>query len=1160
MCQQTDKDRPAKLRVKKKDKPGDKGKVHAIIETDSESESECDTEGSVYMVSINNIGHGRSKYTVEPSLKPKGRPGQWTPIRFQLDNGACVNCIRHSDLCKIMKTDSPQMKPSGISLTSYSGDAIQTEGEVTLCIRINNKSVTAKFQVINKATDSLLCGETSERLGLMEVKSEFLVNSVTSELTREEVVKEYRDVFTGLGDIGEYRIELKDNAKPKQDAPRSVPFSFRTELKQRLEQMVKEGHIIKVKDPTDWISSAVYVKKPNKLRVCLDPKELNKFVKVPKYRLPTLEDITPQLAKARVFSVCDAKDGFLQIRLDKASQDLTCFHTPFGRYKWLRLPFGISSAPEEFQRRTLEILEGLDGVFAKADDIIIGGVGDSYEEAVRDHDSHMRKFLERCRERNFKLNPKKLRFKQESVVFHGHVLSSEGLRADPSKIQAIKEMPRPRDKGEVKRFLGMVNYLGKFCAHLSEVSEPLRDLTKENRPFLWGTVHEEAFNRIKDVVTGSPVLKFYDVEEDVTVEADASDYGLGAVLLQLGQPVAYASRTMTATERRYSQMEKECLALTFACGRFNDYLHGRHKVMAITDHKPLEQIFKKSINQAPKRLQRMRLRLQKYHLDVHYQPGSKMHISDHLSRSVSGSQKKVDRKKTDYDVFQVEAEHTFMNELEEMDYTMYHNVSDQTLRQIAEDTATDDHLQELMGFILNGFPNDKRDFPKHLHAYWTYRDELSCQNGVCYRGTRVIIPSILRPEMLDRIHRSHQGFDPSLSKARDAVYWPYLYNDVKVAVEQCATCQENQTAQQKEPMRSQPIANKRWSIVSTDLFTYKDQDYVLVVDNLTKYWEIDVLHEMSASETIDKIKAIFARHGVPELVISDNGPQYANKEFKAFSDKWGFTHYTSSPHHSQGNGTAEAAVKTAKKMLSRSNDPWLAILEHRNTPVRGYSPAQKLLSRRTRSTLPLKPELLEPEVIPIKTLIDQDIRKKQHNKRHYDKTAKELPPLVIGSQIRAKLQPKSSPRWTRGQVVERNSDRSYIIEAEGRKYRRARGHIRDTKELKNNSNHELEVQTDVQVPTPSVSTTPKSHMSSPQSGPSPMNQKMTPAKSRKSSLLPSGTPVLPRNNPGQTAEGTMTKTTRKTSPRTPDAKDQFRWLKPTRSGRVPIPKVEPDYV
>ena len=276
-------------------------------------------------------------------------------------------------------------------------------------------------------------------------------------------------------------------------------------------------------------------------------------------------------------------------------------------------------------------------------------------------------------------------------------MTSEGILPDPAKVEAITQMPRPRSKTEVRRLLGMINYPGKFLPQLSDVSEPLRNLTKEQNQFIWSKVHQDAFNKLTQLISEPLLLRYYDLEEEVTIETDASDYGLGAVLLQAGRPVAFASRTMTETERRYSQIEKECLALVFGCTRFDHYLHGREKITAVTDHKPLETILAKSINSAPKRLQRMMLRLQKYRLNIVYKKGTQMYISDHLSRSALPNGQTQKKEIRDYEVFTIHAE-LLMKEIKGTDPNIFHNMTDATLPKVA--TA---NLMTLAELIANGW-------------------------------------------------------------------------------------------------------------------------------------------------------------------------------------------------------------------------------------------------------------------------------------------------------------------------------------------------------------------------------------------------------------------------------------------------------------------------
>ena len=242
--------------------------------------------------------------------------------------------------------------------------------------------------------------------------------------------------------------------------------------------------IAPVTTPTEWISSIVAVPKKNgKLRICLDPKDLNRAIQREKYQLPTVEDIATRLHGAKVFTMMDVRNGFWHVSLEEQSTYLTTFQTPFGRYRWKRMPFGISSAPEVFQRKMHEFIEGLDGIEVVADDFIAVGCGDTFEEATRDHDKHLLAFLKRCEERNIRLNDEKLKLRQSEVLFIGHMATDKGLRVDPAKVRAVVEMPTPTDKAAVQRLLGVAQYLAKFLPHLSDITKPLRELTKSD--VLW---------------------------------------------------------------------------------------------------------------------------------------------------------------------------------------------------------------------------------------------------------------------------------------------------------------------------------------------------------------------------------------------------------------------------------------------------------------------------------------------------------------------------------------------------------------------------------------------------------------------------------------------------------------------------------------------------
>lgn len=240
--------------------------------------------------------------------------------------------------------------------------------------------------------------------------------------------------------------------------------------------------------------------------------------------------------------------------------------------------------------------------------------------------------LQRCQEINLTLNKDKCLFNQSEIQYIGHVISKNGVRPDPTKIEAILKMPPPTDKKGVERLLGTVNYLAKFVPNMSVINEPIRSLLRSDVLFTWEKPQQDAFEAIKDILSREPILTFFDVKKPVCVSVDASKCGLGAVITQDERPIAYASRSLTETEKRYAQIEKELLAVTFGLERFHQYTYGVN-VTVENDHKPLENILRKSLLQTPPRLQRLLLRLQKYDFNFKYVPGKQLIIADTLSRA-----------------------------------------------------------------------------------------------------------------------------------------------------------------------------------------------------------------------------------------------------------------------------------------------------------------------------------------------------------------------------------------------------------------------------------------------------------------------------------------------------------------------------------------------
>ena len=573
----------------------------------------------------------------------------------------------------------------------------------------------------------------------------------------------------------------------------------------------------------------------------------------------------------------------------------------------------------------------------------------------------------------------------------------------------------------------MIQYLAKFIPNLSEISAPLRTLLQGETEWHWDEPQRVSFETLKQLITGAPTLKYYDVNKAITLSVDASSEGIGAVILQDERPVAYGSRALTDCQQRYAQIEKELLAIVYGCEKFHQYLYGR-EVQVESDHKPLESIFKKPLHQAPMRLQRMLLRLQKYNISVSYKPGKELHIADALSRAYLREQK----------------EDLLDEELQVNWITPQLPISEEKLEVFRNATAQDSVLQELKNMTMRGWPKDRSAVPDSVQPFWTFREEISFASGLLFKSDKLIVPLQLRPEMLEKIHESHLGVVKCKERARDVLYWPGMSAQIEQVVAQCAACNEHRSSNQKEPLISHPLPNRPWEKVGTDMFHCNGSEYLLCVDYFSKYPEIMRLSDTTSKGIITAMKSIFARHGIVNILVSDNAPQYASAEFKSFAESWEFSHVTSSPHYAQSNGLAERTVQTVKRLLKKADDPYIALLEYRNTPLEGVglSPAQMLMGRRLRTKLPVSTSLLTPEGA---LKVHDKLKEKQaKQKSYYDVHAKRLPELHAGENVRM----QSGNSWKPAVVLsEHGQPRSYVVRTpEGRVFRRNRRHLRETAE------------------------------------------------------------------------------------------------------------------
>ena len=475
----------------------------------------------------------------------------------------------------------------------------------------------------------------------------------------------------------------------------------------------------------------------------------------------------------------------------------------------------------------------------------------------------------------------------------------------------------------------------------------------------------------------------------------------------------------------YAQIEKEALAITWACDRFHQYLLGL-RFHIETDHKPLVPLLSsKNLDDLPLRVQRFRLHLMRYDFSISHVSGKELIIADDLSRAPVKDSK---TQTTDLQPHEVE---------EYVDHIISSlPATEGRLEQIRREQQQDTTCQKLMQYCQQGWPSRDK-LPGMFKPYLTVATEFSIKDGLLMRGRRIVVPAVLQKQILDRLHTGHQGITKCRQRARQSVWWLHISAQIEELIRKCPTCCIEQKPR-AEPMIPSLLPDRPWHKVGMDLFYWDQATYLLIVDYYSRYIEVSRLSSESAQEVIRHTKSIFARHGIPAEVVSDNGPQFTSEEFQKFSKQYCFSHKTSSPYYPQGNGEAERAVQTVKMLLKKENDAYLALLAYTATPLScGYSPAQLLMSRQLRSTVPECQENLLPKVPDKVVVTNHDHKMKVQQKVNYDRRHGVRPsqPLHPGN-----------PVWIRdrketGKVVEMTGSRSYSVQTGQGLYQRNRQHL-----------------------------------------------------------------------------------------------------------------------
>jgi transposase InsO family protein len=932
-------------------------------------------------------------------------------MALMADSGACRNLMDETDYNK-MSPNKPQLATTKAKIYPYRSTVpLPIIGLFDATVDTGKRKCTETFYVVEGSSGSLLSWSTSKRLGLITTV-EHLDRQPTSVLSTstDALITQFSDLFDGLGKLKDVQVELHiDETVPAVAQPhRRIPFHVRKQLEEQLERDEKSGVIERVEGATPWVSPLVVVPKPKapgQIRVCVDMREANVAIKRERHITPTISEIIHDLNGATVFSKLDLNQGYNQLELSPSSRYITTFSTHVGLWRYKRLNFGVSSAAEVFQNAIRNTLSGLSGAINISDDILV------YGTTQAEHDANLHATFQRLRENKLTLNKAKCVYNKHTLEFFGYIFSQEGMMADPKKIKDIVELDTPTNASMVRSLLGMANFCARFIPGYATITEPLRKLTKKKSLWQWTEAHNTALNKIRSALTSAPVLAYFDLNKDTELLVDASPVGLGAILIQsdsndMRHVVAYASRALTDVEQRYSQTEREALAVVWACERFHIYVYGK-PVTILTDHKPLVHIYGNSRSKPPARIERWAMRLQPYDATVKYRAGAD-NPADYLSRHPTHSDMQSSREEKIAEEY--------------VNYISTNCIPKaMSIESVRHATRTDITLQGVIAAIQTGkwhniptSPNldiDTYNCLKRINIELT----ATPAGDLLLRGSRIVIPAALQKQAVSLAHEGHQGLVKTKALIREKVWFPGIDRLVEQAVESCIACQAATPQVKREPLQMSKLPVAPWKELSADFAELPGGDYLLVViDDYSRFPVVEIINSTSARTVVPRFDRIFSEYGVPDVMRTDNGPPFNSREYKLFAESVGYKPRLVTPLWPRANGEAERFMKTIKKTIKAAkieNKCWKQemyrfLRNYRATPhcTTGLPPATVLFNRSMKVKLPEIPFVESRPAMESRDAMAKHAMKTYADNKSYVK----VDPLNIGDVVLVKRNPQYS--------------------------------------------------------------------------------------------------------------------------------------------------------
>lgn len=840
---------------------------------------------------------------------------------FIVDTGSPISFLSFNQFQKVCTTN--QLRPTDQRIQGVSGHSLPVKGEAQVLVKCHESDQSTPLSLVITERGPSVLGLD----GLRALNVNIVLEVDTSMPSTITTLIHQCSKASGGMKIPPEKLEV--TCEPIFRKARPVPYGLQSAVKQNIQEMVNNGILQKV-DSSSWATPIVTPLKPDgRVRICGDFRvTVNPYLKQAATTTREVEDMFLGMTGSKFFSKVDLTNAFLQVPLDESSKELTTIHTSWGLFQFQFLPFGLTASPGIFQKVIDKVIHGLPGVRSYQDDILV------FANTRVQHDERLLNLLRVLQEKNIQINEKKSIFRVSSLKYLGYLIDGNGIHPNLDRVKAVQKAAKPQNSKELQSFLGFVQYYSKFVRNFASMARPLFDMLSAAH-FDWCPETEKAYYLLLNSIIHGEVLRCFQVGSQSHLYVDASELAVGAVLEQDGHPIICISRSLSSSERNYAQTQREALAVIWAVKRLHKFLFGHH-FHIYTDHEALKYIFNPSASVGKvttAMLHRWAIELSAYSYTIHHKPGKMLPHADYLSRYA-------------YKDDPPETESFLVNPLPIDRNLLIHET------RLA--------YGPVISGLRNGWSQSARKKFPVLHAK---RHDLSFQaDGILLFNDRVLIPPACRQAMLTHLHVGHLGRDKMKSLARMLCWWPSIDNDIATFCRFCERCRQTKPVTHPSwtpwPVTFQAMQRVHVDYCGPFLHTY----YALVIeDSYSKYPDVFLTKNPTADFSKWALRRFFAREGIPQVLVSDNGTHFTGAALQDWLKSIGCQSVFTAPRNPRSNGLAENLVRSLKTAI-KANEPqsldelWKAVdsflHQYRNAThaATGKTPSMLLHGRNMRSS------------------------------------------------------------------------------------------------------------------------------------------------------------------------------------------------------------------